>query len=39
VALVNGRPPQLARSCDRISEYKAGFIEGQDLKLAARYVG
>lgn len=38
-ALVKVRPPQLARSRDRISEYMAGFIEAQDLKLAARYVG
>ena len=38
-ALVKVRPPQLARSRDRISEYMAGFLEGQDLKLAARYVG
>lgn len=38
-ALVKVRPPQLARSRDRISEYMAGFIEAQDMKLAARYVG
>lgn len=38
-ALVKVRPPQLARSRDRISEYMAGFIDNQDQKLAARYVG
>jgi transcriptional regulator with XRE-family HTH domain len=38
-ALVKVRPPQLVRSRDRISEYMAGFIEAQDMKLAARYVG
>jgi transcriptional regulator with XRE-family HTH domain len=38
-ALVKVRPPQLARSRDRISEYMAGFIDAQDLALAARYVG
>lgn len=38
-ALVKVRPPQLARSRDRIAEYMAGFIEGQDLKQAAHYVG
>ncbi|HMS95431.1 MAG TPA: helix-turn-helix transcriptional regulator [Tabrizicola sp.] len=38
-ALIKIRPPQLARSRDRISEYMAGFIEAQDMSLAARYVG
>jgi transcriptional regulator with XRE-family HTH domain len=38
-ALVKVRPPQLARSRDRVSEYMAGFIEAQDPSLAARYVG
>ncbi|MBL9052493.1 MAG: helix-turn-helix transcriptional regulator, partial [Tabrizicola sp.] len=33
-ALIKIRPPQLARSRDRISEYMAGFIEAQDMSLA-----
>lgn len=38
-ALVKVRPPRLDRSRDRVSEFMAGFIEAQDMKLAARYVG
>lgn len=38
-ALVKVRPPQLARSRDRIAEFMSGYVEAQDPALAARYVG
>lgn len=38
-ALVKVRPPQLARSRDRVAEFMNGFVEAQDMTLAARYVG
>jgi len=38
-ALIRIRPPKLQRSRDRLSDYMAGFIEGQDLAIAAHYEG
>ncbi len=38
-ALIKVRPPQLARTRDRISEYMGSFVEAQDIAALGQYEG